>query len=106
MSELVPSCESFVGGAVEQLANTARALTGEPSRNERLRLLGQVDRAAMREASDTLTRSERELLSANSYLDQRLGGQTGDDLEQLEKAIRSGLGELRQRLGALTGGGE
>lgn len=105
-SELLPRCERFIGGAVEQLAKIARALTGEPSRNEQLRLLGQVDRAAMSEATDTLARAKKELLSAKSYLDQKLGGQTGDDLDQLEKAIRSGLGELRLQLQTLTGGGD
>jgi hypothetical protein len=100
--ELVARCESFVGGAVEQLVRTGRALTAEPSRNELLRLLGRVDRAAMSEATDSLGRIEKELSNANSYLDQKLGAQTGEDLEQLKIAIRLGLGELRQQLRTLT----
>lgn len=102
VSEFALRSEQLANGAIDDSVQAARQIISDTPRNNRLRLLARLDRAALEDAAETLKFAQTELQRANEMLERKLAEGAIAELAELETQTRKKVSILREQIQRLV----
>ena len=91
-------CEQIASGGLDQTVQAVRAMISDQTRNQRLRLIAQLDPTTLEQVSETLKFSDTELRKANELLERKLADGPGAQLAALESEVQRKVSDLKEKL--------